>query len=263
MELRVTVRKRDEPGPEIAIVSGDGFARAVVWPGMGAQKRSLLLVSLELRDTTRVLEHSGEAVYYVPRGGGSVHGAGAEHPLDEGTFVHTQPGTPYWFSAPEGMVLVGGPCPPDPALFSGEPAIGGDPAAVAAAGDDGGIRIFHRDRPSRMLPLISSDARLVVWPGVGAHDAPMNYVRLQPGEANEPHAHASSEDTIYILDGRGSIADLSNDVVLEFEAGDALHIPPGVQHAVRADRGSDIESVGGPAPADPVLAGTAAEAGPA
>ena len=78
----------------------------------------------------------------------------------------------------------------------------------------------------------------------------MNYVRLQPGEANSPHVHQHSEDTIFILDGLGTVDDLSNGTRLEFGAGDVVHVPPGVRHAVNADRGTSIESVGGPCPAD-------------
>ena len=116
-----------------------------------------------------------------------------------------------------------------------------------------GIRTFHRDRPSATLPLIAADARLVVWPGVGAETANMNFVDMQPGEANVPHAHRYSEDTIFILHGRGSITDLTNDVTLEFEGGDIVHVPPGVRQAVSANRESNIVSVGGPCPADAAL----------
>jgi quercetin dioxygenase-like cupin family protein len=112
------------------------------------------------------------------------------------------------------------------------------------------IRVYHRDKPDLMLPIISSDARLVVWPGVGAMTANMNYVRMQPGEANVPHIHAMSEDTIFILEGAGTIRDFDNNVTLPFEAGQALHVPAGIKHAVSADRGSPVVSVGGPCPAD-------------
>lgn len=112
------------------------------------------------------------------------------------------------------------------------------------------IRVFHRDRPTLRLPLISKDARFVVWPGVGAWTANMNYVRLEPGEGNIPHIHALSEDTIFILEGEGTICDYTNDVQLPFHAGCAVHVPAGVKHAVKADRGVGIVSVGGPSPAD-------------
>ena len=112
------------------------------------------------------------------------------------------------------------------------------------------IRIFHRDHPTLRLPLISKDARFVVWPGVGAWRANMNYVVLEPGEANVPHIHTISEDTIFILEGEGTIRDFSNNIELPFHAGCAVHVPVGVKHAVAADRGVKIVSVGGPCPAD-------------
>jgi quercetin dioxygenase-like cupin family protein len=112
------------------------------------------------------------------------------------------------------------------------------------------IRVFHRDESDVRLPMIARDARLIVWPGVGAWSANMNYVLMEPGEANVPHAHELSEDTIVILAGEGTIADLTNDALHEFHGGQVVHVPPGVRHQVRADRGMAIESVGGPCPAD-------------
>lgn len=112
------------------------------------------------------------------------------------------------------------------------------------------IKVFHQDEARLMLPLISSDARMIVWPGVGAWHATMNYVRMKAGEENVPHSHSVSEDTIVVIEGRGSVDDLTNDVTLEFAAGDVIHVPVGVRHAVRANRGSPVVSVGGPAPAD-------------
>jgi quercetin dioxygenase-like cupin family protein len=112
------------------------------------------------------------------------------------------------------------------------------------------VRVFHCDEPDARVPMIASDARLVVWPGVGAERANMNYVRMQPGEANVPHVHERSEDTIFVLAGQGTIADLDNGAELEFESGHVIHVPPGVRHQVRGDRGAEIVSVGGPCPAD-------------
>ncbi|HWF25068.1 MAG TPA: cupin domain-containing protein [Solirubrobacteraceae bacterium] len=112
------------------------------------------------------------------------------------------------------------------------------------------IRVYHRDEPTAHLPMIASDARLVVWPGVGALTANMNYVLMAAGEANVPHAHAESEDTIVILSGRGTIEDLTHGSVHPFEAGQVVHVPAGIRHRVRADRGETVESVGGPCPAD-------------
>jgi quercetin dioxygenase-like cupin family protein len=141
-------------------------------------------------------------------------------------------------------MVVGGPSPPDPALGSAEEEL---------ADSGGEVRLFHRDRPSRRLPVISSDARHVVWPGVGAFTANMNYVWLDPGEANQPHSHPVSEDTIVILSGCGSVDDLTNGDTHEFQAGDVIHVPVGLEHRVKADRGEGVVSVGGPCPPDTAM----------
>ena len=112
------------------------------------------------------------------------------------------------------------------------------------------INIFHRDSPGARLPMIASDARLVVYPGVGAETANMNFVIMEPGEENKPHAHATSEDTILILEGAGTIANLETDEELPFEAGQVIHVAAGARHQVRGDRGQQVISVGGPCPAD-------------
>ena len=112
------------------------------------------------------------------------------------------------------------------------------------------VRVFHIDKPDLMMPVIARDARLVVWAGRGSQIANMNYVDMQPGERNIPHVHPGSEDTLYVIDGSGTVEDLTNGVELRFEAPCVVHVPVGVWHAVKADRGHRIESVGGPAPAD-------------
>lgn len=112
------------------------------------------------------------------------------------------------------------------------------------------IRVFDIDADGVSLPLISSDARLVVWPGTGAEIATMNYVVLQPGEANVPHAHPESEDTIYILEGSGTVEDFDNVQVYPLEAGCVVHVDPGTQHAVTNTGENVMRSVGGPCPPD-------------
>ncbi len=112
------------------------------------------------------------------------------------------------------------------------------------------IKIYHRDTPSMRLPLISKDARFIVWLGTGAETANMNYVVMEPGEANVPHIHAESEDTIFILEGEGTVRDFDHGTEQHFRAGQAIHVPIGVKHAVAADLGKGVVSVGGPCPAD-------------
>jgi mannose-6-phosphate isomerase-like protein (cupin superfamily) len=110
--------------------------------------------------------------------------------------------------------------------------------------------MFHRDDPGVQVPLISRDARLIIWLGAGSQTANMNFVKIQPGEGNVPHIHAESEDTIYILEGRGTVADFDHDLRLDFGPDQIIHVPVGVRHAVYADKGERVVSVGGPAPAD-------------
>src|SRR6187200_1010271 len=52
-------------GPELDIVDGEGEARAIVWPGMGAETRSLQRIWLKAASRTVELRHPGEAAYYV------------------------------------------------------------------------------------------------------------------------------------------------------------------------------------------------------
>jgi mannose-6-phosphate isomerase-like protein (cupin superfamily) len=109
-------------GLSLPIVETGGAARAVVWPGMGATLRSLHTISLGSSARTVELRHPMEAVYYVISGTAEALDSrdGTQQRLVAGSFAHIEPGTPYVFSAgPDGAELVGGPCPPDPALYSG------------------------------------------------------------------------------------------------------------------------------------------------
>lgn len=99
-----------------------------------------------------------------------------------------------------------------------------------------------------LTPMISRDARVLVGPHSGAHKAVMNRVVLEPGEANMPHAHPLSEDTIFILEGEGDAVDYDRNESVPFAAPAAILVPAGVTHSVRAR--TRVVSVGGPVPAD-------------
>jgi mannose-6-phosphate isomerase-like protein (cupin superfamily) len=109
-------------GPELAIVAGEGTARAVIWPGMGARLRSMHRISLARDSRTVEMTHPSDAVYYVIAGDGETvdHQTGARGALVVGSMVHVDAGTPYELVAgEEGMELIGGPCPADPRLYEG------------------------------------------------------------------------------------------------------------------------------------------------
>ena len=240
---QVTVLHGHE-GEPVRLLRGAGDARVIVGTRIGARHRSMCVVRLEPGSATIDLRHPSEAVWYVVAGHGrAVPGDGTlALALEPGAMVHVEPQTGYAITADAGeaLELIGGPAPPDPALDQ----------AGSDAPSEGAVRLFHRDRPALRVPLISSDARLVVFPGVGAQTANMNYVRLAAGEENTAHSHPESEDTIAILSGRGTVDDLTNGVTLAFEAGDLIHVPIGLEHRVKADRGVGVESVGGPCPPD-------------
>lgn len=106
---------------EIPIVEGDGNAKVVVWPGMGAQFRTFQLITLGANARTVQLRHpASDAAYYVLTGQGRVVdlGTGEANNLAEGGMVHIDANDPYQFVASsDGMRILGGPCPADPALY--------------------------------------------------------------------------------------------------------------------------------------------------
>jgi quercetin dioxygenase-like cupin family protein len=107
-------------GPSLPIVEGEGRAHAVVWPGIGAELRSIHRIELGGGARTIEMRHPSEAVYYVIDGSGRAvdFGSGEEQALRPGSMVHVEPDTTYALGAGEhGILLVGGPSPPDPALY--------------------------------------------------------------------------------------------------------------------------------------------------
>lgn len=107
--------------PEIPIVEGEGNAKVVLSPHNGASFRSFHLVSLQRQARTVELRHASDSVYYVMAGSGAILDAAAGSRLDlvEGSMVHIDAGDSYRIEAGEaGIKVVGGPCPPDPALYA-------------------------------------------------------------------------------------------------------------------------------------------------
>jgi mannose-6-phosphate isomerase-like protein (cupin superfamily) len=114
------VLESDKNCPTLALVEGAGRAHAVAWPGVGSTLRSMTRFWLGPSARTVSQEHEMEAVYYVIAGEGVVNDAdaGTSQPLAAGAMAHVEPRTTYQFRAgASGMELIGGPCPPDPALY--------------------------------------------------------------------------------------------------------------------------------------------------
>jgi quercetin dioxygenase-like cupin family protein len=118
----VRVLDGGESCPMLPLVEGEGMARAVIWPGVGAQLRSMQRIRLAPGARTITLRHPMEAVYYVMSGAGTVLDLDAPpaRPLVEGAMLHVEPGTAYLLQGgPDGIEILGGPCPADPALYAG------------------------------------------------------------------------------------------------------------------------------------------------
>src|ERR1700733_11885919 len=87
---QVHILTLDETCPNLPIIEAGGTAVAIVWPGTGAQQRSLHHIVLDVGGRTIALRHEGEAVYYVKSGSGSVLDPddGSSNDLVEGSMIH-------------------------------------------------------------------------------------------------------------------------------------------------------------------------------
>ncbi|MBY8863363.1 cupin domain-containing protein [Nocardia sp. CA2R105] len=237
------VVSRQDWGEDLGLVQG-GVWQEMVGPSLGAKCRSLYNLEFGPDSTTNALAHTGEAVYYMNSGTVTVTEHlvydDISHDLGEGAMLHVKPGTSYTLSSTTGARVVGGPSPVDPSLGVRTP----DRHSTR------GITLRHRDIAGMKVPFISRDARLVVWLGDGAITANMNYVVLEPGERNREHVHAYSEDTIHILEGHATAENVTTGEKFLVGPGDTIHIEIGFWHAVAADQGERVVSVGGPCPAD-------------
>jgi quercetin dioxygenase-like cupin family protein len=106
---------------EIPLVEGVGSAKVVIWPGMGANFRTLQIITLGEHAKTVPLRHPGsDAAYYVIKGQGKVFDTetGESQELIEGGMVHIDANDGYQFIASSsGMRILGGPCPADASLY--------------------------------------------------------------------------------------------------------------------------------------------------
>lgn len=118
---RTRVIRREEWGPDMPLVRGEGNCTPIIWPGMGATARSLHLLVLGPASRTIRMRHPSEAVYYVAEGEAQItdHDTGSSRQLVAGSMAHVEPDTTYAIHTDAvGARILGGPCPPDPALYA-------------------------------------------------------------------------------------------------------------------------------------------------
>ena len=121
--MKTQVLRSDRDFVTLPLVDGKGEARAVVWPGTGARHRSMHYIALGAGARTVPQRHpDSEAVYYVISGEGAIRDldTGATHAVHAGSVIFMTPATRYQIAAAPAaaMICVGGPCPPDPALYA-------------------------------------------------------------------------------------------------------------------------------------------------
>ncbi|MPZ68201.1 MAG: hypothetical protein GEU71_01560 [Actinobacteria bacterium] len=120
MEVKVQIVDTDESCPSLPLVDGDGYARAVIWPGIGAHLRSMHLIHLNSGAQTKEQRHPMEAVYYVIEGDAIAidPSNGSSQVATQGSMIFVEPDTSYEIHATSMTAkIVGGPCPPDPHLY--------------------------------------------------------------------------------------------------------------------------------------------------
>ena len=124
--MKTQVLRSDRDFVALPLVEGGGEVRAIIWPGMAARHRSMHYIALAAGARTVPHRHpDSEAVYYVISGEGAIYDLDAQitHPVHPGSVVLITPGTRYQIGASNReLVCIGGPCPPDPALYE---SIGG------------------------------------------------------------------------------------------------------------------------------------------
>ena len=117
----VTVIDSNGNCPELPLIDGEGHAKAVLWPGNGAKYRTIQVFELKSGSRTIELTHTTDCVYGVVSGNGEIVDLtdGSRQDLAEGNILHIDAADRYRIVAgTDGMSFLGGPCPPDPALYA-------------------------------------------------------------------------------------------------------------------------------------------------
>jgi mannose-6-phosphate isomerase-like protein (cupin superfamily) len=110
------------------------------------------------------------------------------------------------------------------------------------------IRVFEPERDGKRVILGPGvEATVVVDGAVGAHHAVMVRLRLEAGRGYVSTVPAGAEDTWYVIQGRGVVADLVTGRRQAVEPRCVIAIEPGSRVAIRAT-GGPMLLVGGPTP---------------
>lgn len=92
-------------------------------------------------------------------------------------------------------------------------------------------------------------SHLLFAPELGSTKLAVTWVRGEPDSQQGLHAHDDSEQVYVIVRGRGLM--IVDDEEVEIEAGSAVLIPPGAQHAIRNTGTEPLEYISATAPPFP------------
>ena len=110
------------------------------------------------------------------------------------------------------------------------------------------IRVFETERDGRRIALGPGvEASAVVDGGAGARHAVMLRLRLDAGRGYVSAVPAGAEDAWYVVEGRGTVADLASGRTEAVEPGCVIAVEPNSRVAIRAHPGP-LLLVGGPTP---------------
>jgi mannose-6-phosphate isomerase-like protein (cupin superfamily) len=95
------------------------------------------------------------------------------------------------------------------------------------------VRVRSRGHAEPFTTADGSTIRVLLdTPTAGARNESLAEATLEPGQATERHYHAESEEVYYLLEGEAEM-ELDGER-RSVTAGDAILIPPGAWHEIRA-----------------------------
>jgi mannose-6-phosphate isomerase-like protein (cupin superfamily) len=84
----------------------------------------------------------------------------------------------------------------------------------------------------------STIRELVGLPTSSARKQSLAEATLEPGRSTQRHRHLETEEIYYLVEGSGEME--VDGVRRAVRAGDAILIPPGARHSIRADPGTQL-----------------------